>query len=345
MKAAVLDSIEHLVVKEVPDPELESNSVILRVKVCSICGTDLRVYHHGHTRVTFPQILGHEIAGDVVGVANGVTDYRVGDRIAVTPRISCGECPRCRRGQYIYCQNSRTFGFQLPGGYAEHLLVPPRAIEFGALNKIADSLTFEEAALAEPLSCCLRAQKDTGVESGDTVVVIGGGPVGIMHCRLARVNNASKVILVERNPRRLEQVNRTSIDEMIDSVITDPKARIADLTNGRGADVVIVACSSAEAQEQSLSLAGKGGRINFFGGLPPGQSSICIDSNLIHYQEISLQGSHSSTPPDNRAALDMLKRKALEVGDLTSHTFPLDSIEEAFHLAESNQGMHVAICP
>ena len=345
MKAGILESIEHLVVKEVPDPELERGSVVLRVKVCSICGTDLRIYHHGHPRVELPQILGHEIAGEVAAVAEEVTDYRVGDRVAVTPRIACGECFYCRKGEHIYCQNSRTFGYQLSGGYAEYLLVPSRGIEFGVLNRIAETLSFEEASLAEPLSCCLRAQKASRVSPGDTVVVIGGGPVGIMHCRLAKANDADKVILVERETRRLERVNLASIDKVVDSMKSDPKVEIAILTEGKGGDVVIVACSSAQAQEESFSFAGRGGRINFFGGLPPGRSNIFIDSNVIHYNEVSVQGSHGSTPHDNREALDMFTRKVLEVGDLITHTFPLNSIEEAFHFAESRDGMHVAICP
>jgi L-iditol 2-dehydrogenase len=345
VKAGVLEGIEHLVVMEVPAPKLERGSIVIKVKVCSICGTDLRVYHHGHPRVKLPHILGHEIAGEIIEVAPDVKGYRAGDRVEITPRVACGECPPCRRGHHIYCQNSSTFGFQLPGGYAEYLEVPQHAIEFGVLNRFTDALTYEEAALAEPLSCCLRAQKTSRIGRGDTVVVIGGGPIGIMHCRLAKVNGASMVILVERETSRPGQVDLTSVDQIIDSTRDDPKAEIASLTKGHRADVVIVACSSTEAQEQSLSLAGNGGRINFFGGLPLEQSTIRIDSNIIHYKEVSLQGSHSSMPKDNKDALDMLAMGTLEVGDLMSHTFPLDRIEEAFHFAESNKGMHVAICP
>jgi L-iditol 2-dehydrogenase len=345
MKAAILEKVEHLEVKEVPDPRLEEGSVLIKVKVCSICGTDLRIYHYGDPRVQLPQILGHEIAGEVETVGGGVTDYRAGDRVAITPRIACGECFYCRKGQHTYCQDSCTFGYQLPGGYAEYLLVPSAGVQFGVLNRVADTLSFEEASLAEPLSCCLRAQRALRVSHGDIVAVIGGGPVGMMHCRLAKVNNASKVILVERNTGRLEEVGLTSIDKIVDSEKSDSEAEILTITEGRRADVVIVACSSAQAQEQSLSLAGRGGRINFFAGLPPSQSKLSIDSNVIHYHEVSVQGSHGSTPRDAREALDMLAREALNVSDLITHTFPLDSIEEAFLFAESGKGMHIAIIP
>ncbi|MBN2187770.1 MAG: alcohol dehydrogenase catalytic domain-containing protein [Dehalococcoidia bacterium] len=345
MKAGILEAIEHLEVKEVPDPQLEPCSIVLKVKVCSICATDLRIYHQGHARMKLPHILGHEIAGQISAVGSQVSDFQVGDRVAITPRIGCGKCFYCQKGQDIYCLNSLSFGHQLPGGYAQYLLIPECGVRYGVVNTIDDTVSFEEAAIAETVACCLRAQKTSHVGSGDTVVVVGGGPVGIIHCRLAKANGAAKVILVERETRRLGQVNLDSIDKMVDSQKSHVEAEIAALTEDNGADVVIVACSSAWAQEQSLSLAGRGGRVNFFGGLLPDQASISIDSNLVHYREVSLQGSHSSTPNDNREALDMLARGAIAIDDLITHRFPLDSIREAFLFAESRNGMHVAVLP
>jgi L-iditol 2-dehydrogenase len=233
----------------------------------------------------------------------------------------------------------------LAGGYAEYLLVPERGVRYGVVNKIEDTVSFEEAALAETLACCLRAQKTSRVNSGNTVVVVGGGPVGIIHCRLAKANDAARVVLVERETQRLGQMNLDSVDKLVDSQKSNVEEEILSLAEGNGADVIIVACSSAQAQEQSLALAGRGGRINFFGGLPPDRSKISIDSNLIHYSEVSLQGSHGSTPADNREALDMLARGLLRIDDLVSHRFPLDSIREAFLFAESRNGMHVAVLP
>ncbi len=345
MKAAFLERVEHLVVKDVSDPQLEDGSVILKVKVCSICVTDLRIYHYGHSRIKLPHILGHEISGEIKSVGKGVNDYRVGDNVAVTPRIACGECFYCRKGQPIYCQSSQSFGYQLSGGYAEYLLVPSYGIKFGALNKIPQMVSFEETALAEPLSCCIRAQRTSQVRAGDVVVVIGGGPLGIMHCRLAKANGAGKVILIERDTRRLKGVNLSSVNEVINPIESSSDEEVSSLTEGRGADVVIVACSSAQALEQSFSLAGSGGRVNIFAGLPPLGSNIALDSNAIHYREVSVQGSHGSTPKEHREALNMIERKRIEVGDLMTHRFPLDSIEEAFLFAESLKGMHVAITP
>ncbi|MFC1873514.1 zinc-dependent dehydrogenase [Chloroflexota bacterium] len=345
MKAGILEKPEQLVVKDVPKPELQKGTVIIRVKACSVCGTDLRTYHHGHARIKLPHILGHEVSGEVEAVAADVTSYHTGDRVALTPRIACGECFYCRRGQSIYCQNSRTFGYELPGGYAQYMLIPPRGVQYGVLNIIADCLSLEEASLAEPFSCCIRAQETSRVRLEDTIVVVGGGPIGLMHCHLARINGAGQVILVERETKRLEQVNLSAVDSVIDSSRSDPEAEIIALTAGRGADVVIVACSSPQAQEQALSLAAKGGRVNFFGGLAPDQARITLDSNIIHYREVSLQGSHGTTPRDTRKALAILAKYPRKFDDLISPSFPLDYIEEAFRLADSRNSMHVTIRP
>ncbi|MBM3131418.1 MAG: zinc-binding dehydrogenase [Chloroflexi bacterium] len=345
MKAGVLESIGHLAVKEVPDPQLEKGTVILKVGACSICSTDLRIFHYGHARIQLPQILGHEIAGEVTEVGEGVRDHKIGDRVTVTPTVACGECHYCHKKLPHYCQRRKSFGYQLAGGYAEYLFVPSFAVAYGALNRFPDTLSFTEASLAEPLACCIRAQKSSQVGTGDMVAIIGGGPVGIMHARLAKTNGAGRVILIERDLGRLKGIPLDAIDDIIDSTRTDPSGIVAHLTEGRGADVVMVACSSAEAQVQALSIAGSGGRVNFFGGLPPGASSITIDSNIIHYKEVSIQGAHGSLPEDNRNAIDMIARGTVKVSDLISHTFPLDAIVEAFRLAESRHGMHVAICP
>jgi L-iditol 2-dehydrogenase len=345
MKAGILEKVQQLRVREVPEPELVHGTIIVKVKVCAICGTDLRAYDYGHPQITLPHILGHEISGEIIAVDKAVEGYSPGQRVAVTPRISCGTCFYCLRGQPIYCENRQTFGFQLQGGYAEYLLVPERGIQYGVLNIIPKALSFEEAALAEPLSCCLRAQRTSGVGRGTCIVIIGGGPIGMMDCRMARVNKADHVILVDRNTERLGNISLSSIDTLIDSRQEDTITRVMELTEGRGADVVIVACSSAEAQAQSISLARKGARINFFGGLPPDDANIWINGNTIHYREIMLTGTHGSLPSDNMEALEIIAGKKIQVRDLMSDIFPLDDIETAFHHAAKRQSMHVGVYP
>ena len=342
MKAALLQKIETFEIKEIAEPQLDSNSVILKVHACSICNSDIRIYHHGHERIQLPQILGHEITGTVAAVGKQVTAVALSDRVQVTPKIPCGKCYLCKRGKHLQCQQGHSFGYQMPGGYAEYVLIPSKGIEFGVLNKFPDTLSFTDATMAEPLACCIRAQQISRVDKGDVVVVIGGGPLGILHCRLAKWYGAERVILVDMDRNRLEKINLSSIDNLLNTSEID---LIMDITNNQGADVVIVACSSAQAQQQAFSFVGREGRINFFGGLSPGHSMISFDSNMVHYREISIQGSHGSTPQNNRAALDLIVDNKVQVDDLITHTFPLDAIENAFLFAETKKGMHISILP
>lgn len=343
MKAGIFEGIGRLTVREVPDPQMEPGTVLLRVKACSICGSDLRNFRHGHPRINPPQIMGHEIAAEIAAISETVSGYHEEDRVTVTPRIACGKCRYCRKKQYTYCKNGLTFGYQLPGGYAEYMLIPAEGVNFGVLNRYDGNLDYREASLTEPLACCLRAQRISRVSEGETVAVIGGGPMGLIHCRLAAAKGAGRIILVEKRHERLRNISLSGIDHLIDD--TDMEREIAELTEGYRADVVIVACSSIEAQQSAISLAGLGGRVNFFGGLPPGEGELLVDSNVMHYKEVELQGSHGSTPEDNRKALEMLLQRALNLDGLVSNTFPLDDIEKAFLFAESREGMHAAILP
>ena len=345
MKAAFLEKLEQLAVREVPRPELKPGSVLIRVKACTICASDLRIYHHGNPRIQLPHVLGHEIAGEIAAVADGVDGFHIGDRVTVTPRITCGSCFYCSRGKTEYCTDHVTFGYQLPGGFAEYMLVPERAIKSGGLNRFPETVTFAEATLVEPLSCCLRGQRLARLEPGDTVAVIGDGPIGLMHCRLARFLKAGKIILIAKHPKRLEKVNLTGIDHLIDAAASKTLDEVNSITDGRGADVIIVACSARQAQEESLLYAAFGGRVNLFGGLPPAQPPIPVDSNLIHYREIRLTGSHGSTNKENSEALEMIVGKKLAIGDLITDTFSLDEICRAFIYADSRRGMKVSICP
>ncbi len=345
MKAAFLEKLGQLTVREVARPELEPGSVLVRVRACTICATDLRIYHYGHSRIQLPHVLGHEIAGEIASATNGTGAYRIGERVAVTPHIPCGTCFYCRHGEPGYCTNRVTFGYQLPGGFAEYLLVPAGAIQSGGLNRFPGTVSFAEATLAEPLSCCLRGQRLANLKAGDTVVVIGGGPIGLMHCRLARFLGADKIILIGKNLKRLEKVNLGGIDHLIDAAGHRTLEEVHTITEGRGAEVVIVACSVRQAQEESLTYAAPGGRINLFGGLPPNEPPIRVDSNLIHYRELRLTGSHGSTKEEIQQALRLIVDKKLALSDLISDTFSLNEIRQAFALADSRQGMKVTVCP
>jgi len=224
------------------------------------------------------------------------------------------------------------------------MAVPKRGVDFGVVSRLDDKLTDNEVIMAEPLACCLRGQRLSQVQPSDMVVVIGGGPIGMLHCRTAKAQGAY-VILIEHDQKRLNNVDLTAVDVNIEAPDSDLPPQVMDLTHNEGADVAIVACSSVRAQVQALELVNKGGRVNFFGGLGPGHQDISFDSDIIHYRELSVTGTHGSLPEDNRLALDMIANGMIKVDDLISHTYPLNEIEAAFAFAQSKQGMHVAVIP
>ena len=344
MKAGVLQELQRLVYTDVPYPQTDEGGVILKIKACAVCNSDLRLFHYGHKRMTLPHIIGHEVCATVEQINGKVSDFRVGDRVEVTPKISCGTCFYCKRGQYLACPDGESFGYQLPGGFAEYMAIPKRGVDFGVLSRVDTRISDNEVTMAEPLACCLRGQRISEVKPGDMVVVIGGGPIGMLHCRVAKAQGAY-VILIEHDQKRLSSVDLTAIDVNIEAPDSDLPPQVMELTHNEGADVAIVACSSVRAQVQALELVNKGGRVNFFGGLGPGHQDISFDSDIIHYRELTVSGTHGSLPEDNRLALDMIANGMIKVDDLVSHTYLLSEIEAAFAFAQSKQGMHVAVVP
>ena len=344
MKAGVLQKLEKLVYRDVPHPQTDDGGVILKIKACAVCNSDLRLFHYGHKRMTLPQIIGHEVCATIEQINGKAGDFTVGDRVEVTPKIPCGTCFYCERGQYLACPQGESFGYQLPGGFAEYMAVPKRGVDFGVLSQVNAKLSDNEATMAEPLACCLKGQRISQVKQGETVVVIGGGPIGMLHCRVAKSHGAY-VILIEHDQKRLNNVGLAAVDVNIEAPDGDLPPQVMELTHNEGADVAIVACSSTRAQVQALELVNKGGRVNFFGGLGPGHPQITIDSDIIHYRELTVTGTHGSLPEDNRLALDLIANGTIKVDDLVSHTFPLNEIKTAFAYAQSKQGMHVAVIP
>jgi L-iditol 2-dehydrogenase len=345
MRAAVFEDIEKMVVKEVETPKVDHNSLLVRVRACAVCGSDIRIYHYGNPRVKPPQIIGHEIAGDVVEVGSQVKRFKQGDRVAIGADVPCGECAFCRDGMGNNCAINYAMGYQFPGGFAEYLLVDPLVIRYGPIHKIPDNLDYDEAAIAEPLACCINGLELAWVSLGDIVVIIGAGPVGCMMAELARYMGARKVIVSQRSKTRLEMARNYDIDVLISATEEDFTQRVMEETDGLGADVVVTACSSLEAQAQAIPVIKNRGRINFFAGLPKGADPLILDTNIIHYKECYLFGSHGSTPRHHRMALELLASGRIKARKFISHRFGLDQIMDAFNMVESRQGMKVVVNP
>lgn len=345
MKAAILEEIENLVIKDVDKPECSRDAILIKVEACAVCGTDVKVYHHGHKHIRFPRITGHEVAGTIIEVGQEVKDYQEGERVAVAPVVPCGACSYCRQGMQSMCADLTAIGYHYEGGFAEYMLVPPAAVRNGCVNKLPEGLSFEEAAIAEPLACCINGQELSGVKLGDTVVVIGAGPVGCFHIQLARSQGAARVILVDVSGERLKIAGMASADVYLDSSREKAVEGVLEKTGGRGAEVVIVACSSGEAQEESLRMVASRGNVNFFGGLPKDNPYIKFNSNLPHYKEFSVVGTHGSSPRHNLLALSLIAEGRIKAKELITHRLPLDKVRESIGITERGEGLKVIVEP
>jgi L-iditol 2-dehydrogenase len=332
--------------EDVPEPQCGPDEVKLRVRNCSTCGTDVKIFNNGHQNISPPRTMGHEIAGEVVEVGANVGGWSVGDRAQVIAAVPCGECYECRKGWMAVCENQTSVGYQYEGGFAEYLIVPRQVLKVDGLNRIPDNIGFDEASVAEPFACAINAQELISVGAGDTVVVFGAGPIGCIHIRLARANGAERVFLIDVNADRLKMsADAVQPDEVINGSEVDVVERVKELTGGRGADVVITATAANIAQEQAIGMAARRGRISFFGGLPKTNPFIKCDSNLVHYRELMIMGANGSAPEHNKRALEYISTGKVPVKDLITARLPLERALEAFDIVAKGEAIKVTIEP
>ena len=333
-------------IEEAPDPGCGPDEVLLRVRNCSTCGTDVKIFNNGHQNISPPRIMGHEIAGEVVEVGRDVDGWEIGDRAQVIAAVPCGECYECRRGWMAVCENQTSVGYQYDGGFAEYLVVPRQVLKVDGLNRIPDNLGFDEASVAEPFACAINAQELISVGDGDTVVVFGAGPIGCLHTRLARANGAERVFLVDVLPDRLAMsADAVKPDEVINAREVDVVSYVKELTGGRGPDAVITATAASVAQEQAIEMAARRGRISFFGGLPKTDPFIRCDSNLVHYRELMIMGANGSAPSHNKRALEYISSGQVPVKDLITVHLPLERTLEAFGIVARGEAIKVTVEP
>lgn len=346
MKVARFYAPGDIRIEQADEPQAGPAEVKIKVHNCSTCGTDLKIFRHGHHHIDPPRVIGHEIAGEVVDVGSDVDGWAAGDRVQVIAAIPCGECPDCKRGWMTICPNQRSMGYHYEGGFAEYMVVPQAVLKVDGLNRIPGGLSYAEASVAEPLACVLNGQEIAQVSTGDVVVVVGAGPIGCLHVRLARARGAEAVYLVELSRSRLEMAAAlVKPDAAICSSDIDPVAEILRLTDGRGADVVITAAAAGRAQEDGLKMAARRGRISFFGGLPKDNPIIALDSNVVHYREVTIYGANGSSPAHNKKALELIASGAVPVEDLITHRMPLDGVLDAIHTVSTGEAIKVTIEP
>ncbi len=338
MKAAVLEGIGKLNIREVPVPVISSYDLLLKVDSCGICGSDIRIIYNGNDRVNYPHILGHEITGTVVEVGMAYYNrFYVGDKISLSADIPCGNCIFCSKGLMGHCDKNIAFGYEYQGGFAEYLKLDKRIIDHGPLYVLPKShFNLEQIAMAEPLACCINGLDICRAKKGDNLLIYGAGPIGSIITRLAKAYSASSVVVCDVDQARLN-ASMAGADRYIKPSGEELKKAMDDFTSGIGFDIVITACPSIEAQESSLKYVKPRGVINFFGGLPQGSRKLSLDTNLLHYREISMLGSHGSTPSHHLKAVSMLLSRNIVLEDLVSKTFKLDDIGLALSEAVSNK--------
>lgn len=338
MLAARMYGINDVRLEEVPMPVPKAGEILIKIEAAAICGTDIRMITNGAKGIDaeHPKTLGHEFAGTVYQLGEGVTGYTVGQRVAMAPNFGCGICDQCVSGNIHLCKDYLAPGINLDGGFAEYCVIPAPAVRGGNLCVLEDNVSFEEGAINEPLSCVCNGFEQARIHPGDTVLVIGGGPIGIMHCALSLMTGAV-VYLNNRSPQRLEAAKK--IYPALRTIAGNPREEILQATNGRGADVIITACPSPSAQAEALELAAVSGRVIFFGGVPADKEPVSLNTNLIHYKQLIVSGSTRASITQYRKTLRYISNGVLDVKPLITAKFPLTKIHKGIELARNGDGL------
>lgn len=347
MNAGVYYGVEDIRFEHVPVPQIDDDEFLLRVRAVAICGSDLRTYQHGHAKVKTPQILGHEFAGDVVEVGANVQGVSVGERVSVHPGIPCGHCFYCQRGYQNLCVDRPGIGTVLPGAFAEYVKIPKKTLEAGTVFHIPEGKKYELAALGDPAVSALHGEEELDVRLGDTLCILGSGSIGILHAMIGRLKGASKIILVNRSPERLEKAREMGVADHYFCLKTDGDLAkyVYSITDGMGANKVCVANTSKASAVQALSIVSKGGTVEFFAGFPKDDPALGIDGNIIHYKEVKVIGSFGSTPRQFQQAEQLLVNELIPAERLITHRLPLSQINEGFGLMARGECFKVILDP
>ena len=347
MLAAVYHGPKDLRVENVPTPRIGKGEVLVKVISASICGTDLRIFHGNH-RMYAPgtvRIPGHEVVGTIVDVGVEVENYTVGQRVFCAPNTGCGYCQQCITGNNNLCANYDAIGVTSDGGFAEFVRIPANSVKQGNVIPVSETVDPAVAALMEPFACVLRGQNALHMKPGEIVLVIGAGPIGVMHAKLAKARGAGRVIVSEPIPDRAAQALQMGADRVVDPVSQNLKSVLNEESQGRGADVIIVAAPVHVAQESALDYAAISGRINFFGGLPKDRPMINFDSNLVHYKELVITGTTACSTADCWQAAQIVSSGLVDLSNIVSQRFPLRDAVLAFAAAEDRKSLKIVLEP
>lgn len=336
MKAVVIEKPQVVRVVERDQPYAGLGEVLVRVRACGVCGTDVHIFHGGF-RADYPVIPGHEFSGEVAEAGPDVTHVSAGDPIVIDPNITCGVCPYCRRGLIHLCENLEAVGVNMPGGFEEFCLVPAKQV-YG----LPAGVPWEEAAFVEPLACCVHGIDRAQIQPGDSVAVIGAGSIGLLMLQLAKAAGARLVAVSEPTARKAELARALGADVVVDPTAGDVRSAVLDLT-GIGADVVIECVGSARTAAQAMTLSRRGGRVVLF-GVAPKEAEIAVRPYDVFINELTVLGSYIN-PFTHARAIELIAAGRVRVQEIISHRVPLPEFPRAMELAESGGAVKIMVEP
>ena len=334
MKTAFVKEPSVVSVNDTEKPTLSSGDILVQMQACGICGSDVeKVFgHYGQPSMR----LGHEPAGIVLETGPDVATFKKGDRVFTHHHVPCYSCHHCKHGNETMCKKYYETNLS-PCGLSEEYVVPEWNVSHGGVLKLPDSMTFEEAAMIEPLACCVRAWTKYHYQEGDSTAIFGVGPTGMMHVMIAQAKKFSKVFCFDVNDFRLDFAKKFNVSETINSTNENRLQKILDQTEGRGVDVAIVATSSLKALEDAIEMVRNGGAIMMF-GVPSKGAKIDLDLSKIYSKEITLVTSYAASDNDTKEALRLIESGEIDVKQLVTHTYPITDSQKAFNHARSGEG-------
>jgi L-iditol 2-dehydrogenase len=340
MKAVVYHGPGQLSYEDVEVPTVGPGELLIETGAALTCGTDVKTFRRGHHLMEPPMLFGHEFAGQVAEVGEGVTRFTEGMKIVAANSAPCRHCYFCQIGKENLCEDI-IFNW---GAFAEYVRVPARIVEIN-VHQMPQHLEYEEAALLEPLACVVLGNEAASISPGDTVVIAGGGgPIGLMHLQLAKHDGASGLVVIDLKDSRLDLARRLGATRVINPRREDPVDVVKELTEGRGADVVIETAGLPEVWKLSVDLVRKGGTVVMFGGCPAG-SEVLLDAGRVHYGELTIKGVFHHTPETVARALRLLSEGAIDAGALITHRMPLQDTQKALEMVMAGEAIKVAILP
>jgi L-iditol 2-dehydrogenase len=333
MKSAFVKEPSIISVEDKEKPVLGSGDILVQMHACGICGSDLEKVFGQYGQPSMR--LGHEPAGIVLDAGSNVNDFKIGDRVFTHHHVPCYSCHFCKHGNETMCKKYYETNLS-PCGLSEEYVVPEWNVSHGGVLKLSDSMTFEEAAMIEPLACCVRSWSKYNYQEGDSVAVFGVGPTGMMHVMLAHSKKFSKIFCFDVNDFRLNFAKKFNVTETINSKDENRLEKILNQTDGRGVDVAIVATSSLKALEDAIEMVRKGGAIMMF-GVPSKGAKIDLDMSKIYSKEITLVTSYAASDNDTKEALELIETSKIDVKQLVTHTYPIMDSQKAFDHARTGE--------